>query len=34
MPNARFALIEQAAHLLCVEQPQVMADGIKGFIEE
>ncbi|MFN8492264.1 MAG: 3-oxoadipate enol-lactonase [Caldilineaceae bacterium] len=34
MPNARFALIEQAAHLSCVEQPDAVASQIAQFLQE
>jgi 3-oxoadipate enol-lactonase len=34
MPNARLELIDQAAHLPCVEQPGVMAEAIRRFLGE
>ena len=33
MPNARFAEIEGAAHLPCIEQPEVMATAIRQFLK-
>ena len=34
IPGARFELVEQAGHLPCIEQPDVMAGLITGFLEE
>jgi len=34
LPDARFELIEAAAHLPCVEQPQAVAAAIERFLEE
>jgi 3-oxoadipate enol-lactonase len=34
LTNARFELIEQAAHLPCIEQPEVMALKLKRFFQE
>jgi 3-oxoadipate enol-lactonase len=34
LPNARLEIIEQAAHLPCIEQPDVMAAKIKDFLRE
>lgn len=34
LPNARFELIEQAAHLLCIEQPGAVATAISRFLQE
>lgn len=34
MPNARFALIEQAGHLPCVEQPDAVAAQLEHFLHE
>ena len=34
LPNARFELIENAGHIPSIEQPQVMAEKIKSFLEE
>jgi 3-oxoadipate enol-lactonase len=34
LPNARFELIEQAAHLPCLEQPEAMAAKINQFLQE
>lgn len=34
LPEARFEQIEEAAHLPCVEQPQVMAKKIEQFFRE
>lgn len=34
LPNARFELIEQAAHLPCIEQPETMALKIGRFLRE
>jgi len=34
LPNARFELIEEAGHIPSIEQPQVMAEKIKLFLEE
>jgi 3-oxoadipate enol-lactonase len=31
IPNARFALIEEAAHLTCIEQPEAMAHQMMEF---
>jgi pimeloyl-ACP methyl ester carboxylesterase len=32
--NARFALIENAAHLICIEQPEATARQIVKFFRE
>jgi 3-oxoadipate enol-lactonase len=32
--NARFALIEEAAHLICIEQPEAMAHRMMEFFRE
>ena len=34
IPNARLEMIEQAAHLPCIEQPAAMAARIQGFFQE
>lgn len=34
IPGARFALIENAAHLPCVEQPAAVADCVMQFLQE
>ena len=34
MPQAQFSIIEEAAHLPCIEQPDVMAAHIMRFFEE
>ena len=34
LPNAHFELVEQAAHLPCVEQPEVMAKKMEQFLRE
>jgi 3-oxoadipate enol-lactonase len=34
MPDARFALIKQAAHLPCIEQPETLALLIMEFLQE
>lgn len=34
IPNARLILIENAGHLPCIEQPDVMSSKIKQFFEE
>jgi pimeloyl-ACP methyl ester carboxylesterase len=34
IPGARFALIEDAAHLACIEQPGAMAQQIMRFLRE
>jgi 3-oxoadipate enol-lactonase len=34
IPDARFALIEQAAHLPCIEQPEIVGRAIMEFLEE
>lgn len=34
LPNARFELLEGAAHLPCVEQPSRVAGAIRRFLEE
>jgi 3-oxoadipate enol-lactonase len=34
LPNARFELIDQAAHLPCIEQPEAMAARIDQFVRE
>jgi 3-oxoadipate enol-lactonase len=31
IPNARFALIEEAAHLTCIEQPETMVHQMMEF---
>jgi 3-oxoadipate enol-lactonase len=34
LPNGRFTVIEQAGHLPCIEQPEVLADVVQRFLEE
>lgn len=34
LPNARFAIIDEAGHLTCVEQPDDLADAIHRFAQE
>jgi 3-oxoadipate enol-lactonase len=34
IPNGRFALIKEAAHLPCIEQPEILARLIMEFLEE
>ena len=34
IPNARLSIIPNAAHISCVEQPNVLADQIKNFLRE
>lgn len=34
IPGARFELIDNAGHLPCIEQPEVMDDLITGFLKE
>lgn len=34
LPNSRFALIEQAGHLPCIEQPVAMAAVIENFLQD
>ena len=34
IPNARLSIIPNAAHISCVEQPDVMAEQIKNFLRE
>jgi 3-oxoadipate enol-lactonase len=34
LPDARFELIENAAHLPCIEQPDIMTTKIKQFFQE
>jgi 3-oxoadipate enol-lactonase len=34
IPDARFALIKDAAHLPCIEQPEILARVVMEFLEE
>lgn len=34
IPGARFSLINEAAHLICIEQPEAMARQMTGFFRE
>ena len=34
IPNADFKLIKGAGHIPCVEQPELLADAITGFLTE
>jgi len=34
IPRAQFALIQQAAHLICIEQPDAVVDRMMQFFRE
>jgi 3-oxoadipate enol-lactonase len=34
IPRARYKLVRGAAHIVCVEQPEMLSEIIKAFVAE